>query len=276
MTVTTTVGNLAKDHRLRVAFPTGLRSDTVTVAEHFDVLSRPVEFPSGEPVKNQPPQHMHHCDEFVSVCEGTRGVTLLNRGLPEYQARHDGKKVTLVQTLMRCVGGVGAGANLPVPEAQCPGEHTFQYAILLHNGSAETAQVWNDAAEYTTPAFRHMLEEKDDGTEAARASLFLVEDPRVAVSAIKESRGGFLLRLWNPSSEPVKPVVRTGFDIAAAAITNMLERPQRKLPFEARRVKLASLAPKEIVTLWLRPAKRGPQPASPYGRPDVPAGFRSL
>jgi mannosylglycerate hydrolase len=78
---------------------------------------------------------------------------VLGRGLPEYEATEDG---ALALTLLRCVGWLsrddlstrrgGAGPQLPVPGAQCHGDHVFEYAVEL--GAPSDAELLRRSQDY--------------------------------------------------------------------------------------------------------------------------------
>jgi mannosylglycerate hydrolase len=137
---TTRVANRASDHRLRVRFPCPGRVETVRAEGHFAVVTRAPRPVSGESWF-EPPHHTNHA--LGAVAAG--GLVVLARGLPEYEATQRGE---LALTLLRCVGWLsrddlstrrgGAGPELPVPGAQCHGDHVFEYAVELGDpGDAE-------------------------------------------------------------------------------------------------------------------------------------------
>jgi alpha-mannosidase len=146
--VTTSVTNRAGDHRLRVRFRPPERLDVVRAEGHFTVVRR-----DPRPVWNgawfEPPHDTNHT--LGAVAAG--GLVLLTKGLPEYEACEDGD---LALTLLRCVGWLsrddlatrrgGAGPQLPVPGAQCLGEHVFQYALEL--GEPADAELLRRSQDY--------------------------------------------------------------------------------------------------------------------------------
>jgi alpha-mannosidase len=280
----TVVDNLVRDHRLRVAFPTGIAAERVDAGGQFDIVTRPA-VQVGHPDDVQPPMQTKHCQDFVSVSQGRKGFTLLNRGLTEYQARPERGGITLLQTLLRGVGWIGrahlatrpegAGPAIEAPGGQCLGQHRFDYAVVLHDGSATQANVWQDALDFTTPTFVRHLANEDGGSQPVAASAVTLSDPRLAISDIKPGpRGGITVRVWNPSDKPVAAVLETGFDIAAAKLTDLLEKPVKALPCKPRRVSLPRIGPKQIVTVWLKPARRGPKAPLLHARPDKLTGHR--
>ena len=100
------VENNARDHRLRIGFPTGLDAVEASAGGHFDVVTRPVDLPEATGWQ-QPPAPAQHQREFVDVSDGQAGLAVFNRGLPEYEILRNGTAEIAV-TLLRCVGSLSA------------------------------------------------------------------------------------------------------------------------------------------------------------------------
>ncbi len=160
----TTLNNQMKDHRLRVLFPTGLKVDQHEADSIYEVVQRPNHVSaSWENPTN--PQHQH---AFANLHDATRGVTVGNFGLNEYEILNS---ETIAVTLLRCVRELGDWGYFPTPEAQCLGEHTFNYSVELHTAPetrydtykhAYTAQVPFTVAQVAhqtgqLPASQHYL-----------------------------------------------------------------------------------------------------------------------
>ena len=264
----TIVDNNARDHRLRVVFRSGVeRAETVEVEGAFDVLKRPIDLPPKEETADwaQKPIPTKHQDGFVSVSDAKRGLTLINRGLPEYEARRDRGGVSLVLTLFRAFShlamddhferGSAAGPVVPTPDAQCQGTCVADYAVVLHKGNWEEACTWTDAHAFNSPAgTMEAFTDSPSGKLPRIASLLTIDNPAAVASAIKgpESGEGLAIRLWNISSKPISPTLTTMFRISSVSIVDMLEKPLRRLKHGERSVKLPGIRPKEIVTVLIR------------------------
>ena len=145
---TTTVSNRASDHRLRVRFPCPGRVETVRAEGHFAVARRPPR-PVWDGDWFEPPHDTSHT--LGAVAAG--GLVVLGKGLTEYEATEEGE---LALTLLRCVGWLsrddlstrrgGAGPQLPVPGAQCHGDHVFEYAVEL--GEPADAELLRHSQDY--------------------------------------------------------------------------------------------------------------------------------
>lgn len=73
--IETVVDNTARDHRLRVFFPSGLDVDMVSVAQPFDVVTRPITTTD----------RIHGQQLFVDVSDGSNGLLVANNGIYEYE-----------------------------------------------------------------------------------------------------------------------------------------------------------------------------------------------
>ncbi|HEU5316632.1 MAG TPA: glycoside hydrolase family 38 C-terminal domain-containing protein [Chloroflexota bacterium] len=160
----TTVQNGAKDHRLRVLFPTAVTAGTHTVDQAFDVVERPNVY-AGTPAEfwNEDAPDTHPQRLFVDLSDGAAGLAVLNQGIAEYGIIRAGDDTYgLALTLLRCVAYLGAaaypstirsgaGPHLETPGAQCLGTHTFRYAIVPHAGDWQAAGLGRESISYCTP-----------------------------------------------------------------------------------------------------------------------------
>jgi 2-O-(6-phospho-alpha-D-mannosyl)-D-glycerate hydrolase len=239
----TTVENRARDHRLRVLFPVPGVANSVRVEGCFAVVER-----SLQPVWNgrwsEPPQTTHHTRGAVSA----GGLTLLTKGLPEYEALPgaDGPPCLAV-TLLRCVGWLSrndlstrfhhAGPALETPGAQCLGSHAFEYALRL--GELADAELVRASHDY-----RIGLEL---GPAGARSAGLSFRGDGFAMTAFKqaEDRDGLIARFSNPGRAVAEVAVPESFDVEACRLDET--QPQ---PLVSKRL---VLRPYELVTLRLRP-----------------------
>ncbi|WP_228275683.1 alpha-mannosidase [Gracilibacillus oryzae] len=141
--VTAEFENNAKDHRLRVLFPTNIEAEEHFADSIFEVAKRP----------NQPaeewnnPDHSQHQHAFVSIYNEEKGITIANKGLQEYELLRDGNN-TIAVTLLRSVGELGDWGYFPTPEAQCLGTQTASFKILPHIGNKKAEAVYQEAYQY--------------------------------------------------------------------------------------------------------------------------------
>jgi mannosylglycerate hydrolase len=144
------LNNNSKDHRIRVLFPTNIKTDKVDCDGHFHVISRSIDLPLAEKWA-QKPLPTNHQKDFISVNDDVCTFALINKGLPEYEAiKNEDGTITLAITLLRCIEWLSrhdlstrannAGPDLNTPGAQCVGKNTFEFSMVTQNSSS-----WIDA-----------------------------------------------------------------------------------------------------------------------------------
>ena len=253
----TEVDNQARDHRLRVHFPSDIQADVVHAEQHFGVVSRPIAIPEADENWAERPQGTQPQKAFVDVNDGERGLLLANRGLPEYEAIARAEGVTLALTLLRCVGWLSlwemsnrkviAGPPLETPEAQCLGRQVFEYAIAPHEGGWEKAFV--EGHGFARP-LRASLSWAEPGALPAATSLVEITSPEMVVSAVKFAEGGdgVVARLYNIADRAVEARVRLTAPCGRVERVNLNEEPLAELPLEDGWVQIVAKR-NEIVSL---------------------------
>jgi len=241
----TSMENMVKDHRLRVTFPVSYVVDNAAAEGTFEVRTRPIAAPRPADVSEwaEEPVNTFPQKRFIDVSNGTVGLGVLNRGLPEYEIVQDesGQKAAAV-TLLRCVEWLSrgdlstrrghAGPMEYTPEAQCLGHHEFDYALVAHSGDweAEEALVLREAQAFNTPV-RVLEAEQHEGQLPSRTTLIEAEPRTLVVSAIKrsESGQGVIVRVYNPLSHAVEARLRPGFACTKAFVANLQEEQQEQI-----------------------------------------------
>ena len=203
--------NRARDHRLRLLFPTGAPVAHFLAATTFDVARRGTARPDDRawvhPAVTTFPQQ-----GFVSAA----GLTVAAPGLPEAEVTPDG---TIAITLVRAVGWLArmdlktrpqvAGPTLPTPEAQC--------STTIEAGLSLLARCDVRAVRDAETGLRAVAAGAAPLVPADRA-LLAVEPRDVVVSALEPAPDGdgVLLRVLNPNDDARHATVRLGFACATA------------------------------------------------------------
>jgi mannosylglycerate hydrolase len=185
--VKTTLVNNAKDHWLRVNFPSGIQTDVVGGRQPLRCggtqhrTSRLYRL-GGRSKRHTPLR------TFVDVSDGKEGLACFTKGIFEYEV-FDTPDRNLAITLIRaCRIKLKVSeekiSELPDVGVQCPGLQTFEYAICPHTGNHADAGLANLAAEYYTPA-RAVMAGRGKGDLPQEAFLFGIDNPKVHVTAVK-------------------------------------------------------------------------------------------
>jgi alpha-mannosidase len=211
--VKTIFDNRAKDHRLRVCFPTRLQTEYSHADDHFYVVKRPSRTPPGEDWIEQP-SNTHPQSRFVDVSDGSVGVAIANKGLPEYELKND-EDATIALTLLRCVGWLSrgdlstrigeAGPMIATPKAQCQGSHTFEYSIVPHAGDWVSGKVYKQALEFDVGSLANMVE-PHEGDLPPTFRFLKIEPDHLVVSSVKkaEDENALAIRFYNVTGRSVK------------------------------------------------------------------------
>jgi mannosylglycerate hydrolase len=260
--VETMIENGARDHRLRVAFPTPIRADCFRAEAPFDIIERPLDLPRDTRDWQEQPVPTHPQLTFADVSEARIGLLLANRGLPEIEARREENGTALVLTLLRSVGWLSrddmpvrvghAGPGWATPGAQCLGTHTFHYALVPHAG--QWCDAMAQAAAFNAP-LRAIVTDLHDGQLPSRTSFVSVTPNVVCMSAIKSAdavRGrGMIVRVWNAASESVDATLRVGVPFTHAQRADLSERAIETLAPDAEGALHLQLRPKQIATVQI-------------------------
>jgi len=253
----TTVENQATDHRLRVRFTTPIVTDLSHAEGHFDVLTRPLELPQDTQDWPEQPTPTQHQRTFVDVNDGKLGLLVVNKGLPEYEVIPGEEGVTVALTLLRCVGWLSrddmhcrrghAGPGLPTPGAQCPGTHTFEYALIPHSGGWENA--YAQAHAFNAP-LRAVATPRTGGPLPLAASFVQSDSADFVITAVKlpEDGEGLIVRGFNITAEPLQVTLHLDRAWRRASRVGLDESLKGELAVEDNSVRF-SAAPKQIVTL---------------------------
>ncbi|MCK5572320.1 MAG: hypothetical protein KAJ12_06145, partial [Bacteroidetes bacterium] len=227
-TFETTVVNTAKDHRLRVLFPTGIKTRVAHADSQFCVVARTQKRYDVRQFTIEHPARVAPMQRFVAVKNKRDAFVLFAYGLPEYELGADGRG-TLALTLLRCVGllagedlitrpGGRAGWHNETPDAQCLGTYTFRYAVLpCRAGEFDDRSRINEEAEKFHLPLLPVPRKNTEDLPAGKSYLELVP-AALTISAIKESEEGrhLVVRVYNTTNETVEGVLRCGLHVERA------------------------------------------------------------
>ena len=138
--VRTEINNQARDHRLRVLFPTGLHTDTHKAESVFEAAKRS----NAHKDTWENPSGCEHQQGFVMMQEEGCGLAIANIGLYEYETLGN----TMAVTLLRAVGEMGDWGVFPTELSQQQKELCLEYAIIPFG---EEKEVYPEAVAFQCP-----------------------------------------------------------------------------------------------------------------------------
>ncbi len=237
--VRTTFRNTAKDHHLKVCFPTGLAAKTTAADGSFSV----VEYSTTPDLRCDLARHPAQL--WFDTSDGKNGLAVLSRSTKDYEIIDENGGKTMAMGLVR-------GVRLRIPcdnrlwmeypgdeSAQSIGELTHDYAILPHQKSWKDAGLYQDALRFNQP-LKPCQFGKQDGSLPRKKSFLAISDGRLVLAAVKkaEDRDSLVVRLFNPTTEKIETDITVGFPAAKANIVKLTEEPAQKLDLKKGRVHL--------------------------------------
>ena len=266
--VRTNVTNHARDHRLRVLFPAGIKADKSCAEEQFGVIERPNYRPEMETWKDdgwvEAPLAIYPHQTFVDLNDGSSGLAVLNRDLTEYEVL-EGEQDTLALTLLRSVGAMGrpdlvirpgraSGLTVPTPDSNLLTTLTYEYAVYPHAGNYRS--VGRQAAQFTTP-YQVVQSNRHQGSRPARAALFCLEPEELVPTCLKraEWRDGYIIRLYNAGPEKIENgqlQCSPGFDDIRLVDLKEEDATENGLEKVSTGWKLPTVMPSQVITLFVQ------------------------
>ncbi|MBL7100714.1 MAG: hypothetical protein ISS23_02040 [Nanoarchaeota archaeon] len=270
--ISTKINNQINDHRLRALFP-GVKNDFVYVQTQGDVVTRQVEeykeYPQtrkrnithktheGNLPKEKGPSQTQFQRSFIGTNDRKKGLVVINKGLPEYEAKTDG---TIALTLLRSVGWLSqddlstregsAGPELEVHEAQCTREHNFEYSVLPQAGSWDTTSAYHHANQHNVQMKSQQIPYQK-GTLPPKMSFISINPKELIVSAVKKAynRNDLIIRLFNPTEKKVKGSLKIYPEVKEAWLTDLNETLEEKLSIKNDGSVSLEADPKKIITV---------------------------
>ncbi|MHA1727364.1 MAG: glycoside hydrolase family 38 C-terminal domain-containing protein [Promethearchaeota archaeon] len=252
--------NQSKDHRIRMFFPSSIKTDKIRADGHFYVVPRSLKPPDDKEWR-QKWVPTHHQNKFVTVNDKISSFTVINKGLPEYEAiknEEDGTVIFAV-TLLRSIEWLSrpdirdrpgnAGPDLYTPGAQCLGEHHYELALTTAENNWLESDTYRLAECFTSPlqvmvprsiesSLRIIdaillyklspwgkIKYKKEPTLHTSLSLFSINNPKISLSALKRSEEGnsLIIRLLNLSGKPQNDNIEFYKEIKSVELVNYNE-----------------------------------------------------
>jgi mannosylglycerate hydrolase len=235
--------NQARDHRLRLRFPTGLARAQVFAGTQFGVVERSVPARSTKQ-RMEAPVTTAPAHRFVATAKGERGLALFAPGFFEYEWTSRGD---LLITLLRSVGELSkgdlktrpghAGWPTPTPEAQCLGTEVIELGLapisVTDLGAPERLHhLWEDC--FLPPVARWIRNYSPVGKSSIEAMGCTLEGEGLVLSAFKpaEDGQGAVVRCVNLRDASVRGRLRFAPRVSRAVEVRADESPIGELTLE--------------------------------------------
>ncbi|WP_128375758.1 alpha-mannosidase [Streptomyces cavernae] len=228
---------------LKAAFPVDLRAPHSSAEIQFGHIQRPTHTnTSWEAARFEVSGH-----RWVHIGEPGYGVAVINDSTYGHDVsrtvREDGGTTTTVRlSLVRA-------PRIPDPEAD-QGRHRFTYALL------PGATIGDAVAE----GYALNLPLRVADAAGAQEPVVSVDGEGVTVEAVKladDESGDVVVRIYESRGGRARGVLRAGFPLAGAQVTDLLERPLERVETDGNGGVDVELRPFQVLTLRLERADNG-------------------
>jgi alpha-mannosidase len=216
--VHTRIDNTAKDHRLRVLLPSGVKTAIHYADSVFEVAERQtVPAPEWEN-----PSNCQHKQSFVDVHANERGLTAAGKGLNEYEVLQD-EMGTIALTLLRSIGELGDWGVFHTPDAQCLGANEAEWSLIPHGGGDNRFNAYREAYRFAVPVTTAQTD-IHEGDLPPIHNFLGWEGKGMAFSSLKinEDRGDLMARWYNLAYTPSDLSIHSHVN-ANLYLSNLLE-----------------------------------------------------
>ena len=180
---------------------------------------------------------------WVDLSEADFGVALLNDCKYAYDCLEQSVRLTLVR-----------GSTFPSPDADL-GEHRLRYALFVHDGVADLADVHRAAERFNNPVavIGSLKPAATMAAELGQFSFAQVDVDNIALETVKkaEKSDAVVLRLFEHANIRAEATITFGIPVKSVRVVNLMEEGAGKpLEIKDNGVTL-SLRPFEIATLLI-------------------------
>lgn len=230
--IRTSLENKARDHRIRVNFPSGIRSNEAAVESAFAVDTRDTRVTD---TKDNFEGHygIQPMQNFVDLSDGQAGLAVLNKGLREYEVMDDADRTIAITLLRSHRAYMTANADMTPEEFDQYtglhgfGPHEYRYALFPHTGDWQQGCVLEAAYAHKVTMTAIQGVPKAEGDLAPNGEFFSISPAgKLMFSAFKQANdgSGAVLRLWNTTNEQVDATIKSILPFSSAASLRLDER----------------------------------------------------
>jgi mannosylglycerate hydrolase len=249
--IKTVIDNTVKNHRIRALFETGLQTETHVADQQFGTIRRDNDLPQVEYWEQEQWEEKYYPiypqQKYVDVSDQEKGLSILNKGLPQYEILN-GQEPVIALTLLSGTDYMGkqdlvdrpgrrSGLHVETPDSSLLGIHEMEYSIIPHKGNEVDAKIGMKANEYTASMLAVQVnhDETADPMIQDRAFFFRVDHTSMAVSAMKkcEKDDSIIVRIYNTTDQEI-PFAKAAFNTAFFKKAEMVDLNEAPLEEDGR------------------------------------------
>ncbi len=251
--VITHMDNKAKDHRLRVMFPTDIQTATHKVESIFEVKSRNNKHNSCW----RNPSECERQQNLVSITDGDKSLMIANRGLYEYEITPTETGNIMAVTILRSVSELGDWGIFETPEAQVLGYNYAEYEIVPHTGDVAVSGAQVEAYLYQTELsalqlYNHTLEPAQKATPVRNFLNWSGTGLNLTGIKAKQKGSDMIIRWVNNNEENSVLRIEKNAVITNAYKSNVIEQELETLQVDENGYFNVVVKPYEIITIGVK------------------------
>ena len=240
--------------RLRVKFSTPLKNSLYTCETQFGAINRKTNQYYYNP-KNwvEAPRGIYPSLRWIDYSDWERGITLINKGIPENEVRDGNLYLTLLRSVSVLSSDGTCGPAVPVSDARELKELKFEYSLYPHDGDWKKAKSYQQGYEFNYDLVALQLPK---GKYRIKRSFFEIKPNNVILTTIKrsEKNTGIIIRFYETEGKRTKTIINLFKSPKKVEVVNLIEEKDKefdkKLKVENKTISL-DMNPFEIVTLNL-------------------------
>jgi len=252
----TVVENNHPRMRLRVRFDTEIKNSEYTCETAFGAIIRKTDqyYAEGDGWKEKP-SGIFPSLKWIDYCDGEKGLTVINKGIPENEVRDGNVYITLLRCISLLSADGKAGPVIPVPEAREHRTYVFEYSIYPHEGKWRDAKSYKHGYEFNYELFALQLPRTKK--YRIKRSFLRINPDNVIVTAIKraEDEDSIIIRFYEACGEKTEATLTMFEEPKDVQVVNLIEEKDEEFDKEiivnGNKIK-THLNPFEIVTLKMK------------------------
>jgi len=261
-----TLENNAKDHRLRVRIPSGVKTNKIISQGQFAIIERPIERAHEVEPWIQPPTQTLPFREWLAADNGKTGLAIAVKGMYDYEAIINplNNQPDIYLTLLRGFEYMGRTNTLQrqgdasrchhTPGAQCPGKHVIEWSYIPYKVDQQNKAPFLPVVQsFLFPIMTHMVRaEQLEETVSEEMVPFAFSNDNIQFSAFKRSFDGtdYILRFYENQGKKVEAKVNVN-GYTKAFLSNMNEEILEEIDIEDHAV-YVEVDEYKVITLLLR------------------------
>ncbi len=233
----TVVNNCVKDHRLRMAFPTGIEGDNYFASQAFTFVERGRGVTMAGANYAEPECYEKNTSGIICVKDDVSGLSFVSKeGIHECGVSKSG---VISAVMLRGFGRIMFD-NIKSTKSQIIGTHKFRYGISLETDFSKLYDIKHDMFS----KYENVMSDND-----SESLLELKGCVCYSIIKVAEDKNGIILRVFNTENKTEKFTVNTKFNYKNLYESDLSEDNLTKIDGCNNNI-IAEILPYKIKTLY--------------------------